>query len=84
MVLWDIPDAPGDRRVLVVDDDADQAGSIQDLLEARGYETAVAGNAAGARDLVQRFAPHVALLDIALGRESGLDLIGPLRQQDQS
>jgi signal transduction histidine kinase len=74
--------APGDdRRVLIVDDDEDLAESLADLLIARGYEVEIAKSARQAVEIGQHFDLQVALLDIRLGRDSGLDVIGMLKNQ---
>ena len=66
-----------ERRVLIVDDDQDFAGSLAALLEMEGYVIAVAHDGAGARARVEAMAaeaPGVALVDIRLGREDGVAL----------
>jgi signal transduction histidine kinase len=67
---------------LIVDDDEDLAESLADLLIARGYEVEIAKSARQAMDISQRFDLHVALVDIRLGRDSGLDVIGRLKKQN--
>ena len=68
-----------DRRVLIVDDDVDLAESLQDILESRDYNVAVAHDIAGAKETAKTLAPNVALLDVNLGRENGLTLITILK-----
>jgi signal transduction histidine kinase len=72
--------APGTaRRLLVVDDDADFAESLADILEAHGYAVEIAGSAAEAeKALGAEEGPPVAMLDIRLGGTSGVDLLGEL------
>jgi signal transduction histidine kinase len=76
------PDSDGrtERRVLVVDDDVDSAGSLQDMLETNGYTVATAHTVAEAQAIGRQFLPHVALLDVNLGRDNGLTLISLLKQ----
>jgi signal transduction histidine kinase len=69
-----------DRRVLIVDDDVDLAESLQDILESREYQVAVAHNIAGAQGIAEALRPNVALLDVNLGRENGLTLITTLKE----
>ena len=72
---------PG-SRVLIVDDDKDILGSLNDLLELEGnYEVKTATNALGAQSVAHEFSPDVALLDIKLGSDNGLDLIPALKRQ---
>ncbi len=69
------------RRVLVVDDDADFADSLRDLLESRGYAVETANGSDHALKLQEAFDPEVALLDIRLERASGVDLAAELKQR---
>lgn len=66
-----------DRCVLIVDDDADSADSLRDLLEAGDYQVKVANNARDAVTMAETFAPHVAPIDIRLrlGQGDGLNLL---------
>jgi PAS domain S-box-containing protein len=69
------------RHVLVIDDDRDFAGSLRNLLTLEGYEVEVAHNAGGALDALDRFNVEVALIDIRLGDQDGLALIGEFQQR---
>jgi PAS domain S-box-containing protein len=53
-------------RVLVIEDNADAAESMQLLLELRGFEAVIAGDGAAGLELVRRFRPDVVLCDIGL------------------
>jgi signal transduction histidine kinase len=66
-------------RVLIVDDDNDFADSIADVLEAKGFVVATAYDSAVALEKVDTFDPHVALIDLRLGSESGAELIERMR-----
>jgi signal transduction histidine kinase len=66
--------------VLVVDDDVDLAESLQEILQGRGYATAVAHDIAGAESAAKALIPQVAILDVNLGRENGLILITALKE----
>jgi signal transduction histidine kinase/ActR/RegA family two-component response regulator len=66
--------------VLIVDDDSDFALGLVGVLEPRGYQTEVAHGAQEALQAAQRWEPQVALVDVRLGRESGIDLIADLRR----
>jgi CheY-like chemotaxis protein len=67
------------RRVLVVDDNADAAHGLAEVLRARGHEVEVALDAAQALDAAARFAFQVALVDIGLPAMDGYELAGHLR-----
>jgi len=68
------------KRVLVVDDDVDLAESLQEILESRDYKAAAAHDIAEAERAAKDLLPHVAILDVNLGRENGLTLITTLRE----
>ena len=68
-------------RILLVDDDPDLLSSLSDLLQPQGYEVAVANSVESARRVTTAFEPDVALLDIRLGPDNGIDLIAMLKQQ---
>lgn len=69
------------RRVLIVDDDRDFVESLQEILESKGYAVATAHDAEMARVVAAKFNVDVALLDIRLGQDNGVDLIASLKQQ---
>ena len=68
-----------DRCVLIIDDDADFAEGIADILEQRGFKIRVAHGPEGIEDLVRDFKPHVALLDVRLRRSTGISMVNRLR-----
>ena len=67
--------AEHERRVLVIDDDEDGAEGLADVLEVQGFSVAIAHDSKGAMEKMESFKPQVALVDLRLGRENGLDLI---------
>ena len=69
------------RKILVVDDDADLLESLGDLLEANGYDVRLTPKPGHAASLAKFFEPDLALVDIMLGLESGLDLIPILKSE---
>ena len=73
------------RAVLIVEDERVARRALRALLSASGYDTAAAGSAEEALQLLQdRPAPRVALVDLNLPGMSGLDLIRRLEQLDPS
>jgi CheY-like chemotaxis protein len=62
------------RRVLVVDDNADAAHLIAEVLESIGHDTRVAFDGPAALDLVPEFRPDVTLLDIGLPLMDGYEV----------
>jgi CheY-like chemotaxis protein len=61
-------------RVLVVDDNKDNADSIAMLLRMDGYEILTAYDGKQALDDFDVFDPQIALLDLALPKVNGYDL----------
>ncbi|MFI2103499.1 response regulator transcription factor [Isoptericola sp. NPDC019693] len=65
-----------ETRVVIVDDSAVYVAAAQALLEREGMR--VVGSAGGggeAVDLCDRLRPDVVLVDVALGDESGFDVV---------
>lgn len=67
------------RRILVVDDNVDQAHGLALVLRLAGHEVREAHDAEGAVRAVAGFRPEVALLDIGLPGQSGYQLAQRLR-----
>lgn len=65
---------PG-RHILVVDDEPDIRGLLQEILEDEGFEVAVAENAAEARDRRRQRRPDLILLDIWMPDTDGITLL---------
>jgi CheY-like chemotaxis protein len=64
-----------DLRLLIVDDNAQFLRAARDLLEREGMDVvAVASTSAEALERAAEVRPDVALVDVVLGEESGLDL----------
>ncbi len=68
-------------RVLIVDDEPNIRRTLRMALEAAGHTVAESASAAEAVRLVERSPWDVALVDLKLGAESGLDLLEPLTAQ---
>lgn len=66
-------------RVLVVDDVADVAHALANLLALDGYATRVAHDAESAMQLCESQLPHCVLLDIGMPGVDGLELARRLR-----
>lgn len=71
---------PRDWRILVVEDDELFRTSLSQALAKRGYAVAAAATPAGALELAQCDPPDAAVLDLKLADDSGLGLIGPLKE----
>jgi signal transduction histidine kinase/CheY-like chemotaxis protein len=62
------------RRVLVVDDSADNRESLQELLESLGHDVAVAADGFQAVDRICELQPEVAIVDIGLPGWDGYEV----------
>ncbi|MFN2572284.1 MAG: ATP-binding protein [Gemmatimonadales bacterium] len=69
------------RRILVVDDNADAASTLAALLAMTGNETHTAHDGEEAVRAAERLRPDVVLLDIGLPKLNGLDVCRRIRQQ---
>lgn len=69
------------QRVLVVDDNPDIRGFIEELLEAAGYEVATASNGDEALDLLAQHGAQAVVTDLFMPERDGLETIELLRRQ---
>ncbi len=68
-------------RVLIVDDEKDFVLSLTDILASRGYQVEQAYSEGEAQKKIKEFDANVVLLDVRLGRDSGLDLVASLKKE---
>lgn len=61
--------------LLIVDDDAGLLAMLADNATARGYRAVIARSLSEAIAAVERQRPEIAIVDIVLGTESGLELL---------
>ncbi len=66
--------------ILVVDDEPDIRGLLQEILEDEGYTVQTAADAAGARASVEEQRPDLVLLDIWMPDEDGISLLKSWKQ----
>lgn len=70
-------------RVLLVDDNRDSADSLAMLLELKGHDVRIAYEGEQAVQVAPRFAPHVAVIDIAMPKMDGYATIALLRNMPE-
>lgn len=69
--------------VLVVDDEKNICRTVAMVMEGEGYQVMQAPDAATALSKVHEVVPDCILLDVKLGADNGIDLIGRLREAAQ-
>ncbi len=69
------------RKVLIVDDDPDLGASLSDILTGSDYEVLFAENRSAALAALEQFEPMVALIDVKLGDENGLELLSAMHEK---
>lgn len=74
--------AAGQRSVLVVDDDAALAKSLQRVLKASGFEVSLAGDGTAAVQMIMSRPFDVVLTDIQMPGMTGVELLGVVRAYD--
>jgi DNA-binding NtrC family response regulator len=67
--------------ILVVDDEEVLARSIVSFMERRGFSAGYAVDSRSAKVIAERDHPRLVLLDVRLGRDNGLDLLGWFQAQ---
>lgn len=67
-------------RVLVIDDNTTNLAVLGEMLEARGYEVAVANSGRMGLDIATRQRPEVILLDLIMPEIDGYEICRRLRQ----
>jgi signal transduction histidine kinase/CheY-like chemotaxis protein len=67
------------RRLLLVDDNVDAAEMLSVLLECAGHETVIAHDGPEALEMLTRFRPQVAILDLGLPVMDGYELAQRIR-----
>jgi two-component system response regulator RegA len=74
-------DIPGERTVLIVEDDKSFLQRLAKALESRGFIVNIAESVADGLLQVERAAPAFAVVDMRLGDGNGLDVISALKRR---
>lgn len=67
------------HRILIVDDEPNIVISLEFILTRNGFETAVARDGDEALQEVERFRPHLVLLDVMMPRHDGYEVCQTMR-----
>jgi two-component system, cell cycle response regulator DivK len=70
--------------ILVVEDNLLNRELLHDWLEVEGYEVWCAADLTESYEVFSKRCPHVVLLDINLGKDDGLELLGWMRQKPET
>lgn len=72
------------RRVLVIEDDADAADVLEAYLLREGYAVEIAGDGHSGLERVEKWKPDLILLDIMLPGMNGTEVLAALRRRDDT
>jgi two-component system, response regulator RegA len=72
---------PGERSVLIVEDDRSFLQRLAKALEQRGFTVSTAESVADGLQQLERSAPAFAVVDMRLGDGNGLDVISALKRR---
>lgn len=72
------------KSILIVEDDKEFANSLSRSFERRGFQTRNANNIKEAEEILKKFHPLYAVVDLKINAESGLDLIKKLHEFDKN
>ncbi|MBD3609341.1 MAG: response regulator [Gammaproteobacteria bacterium] len=69
-------------RLMIVDDDIDILDSLRDIIELESdeFQIQAVSDIKSAKELMRSFHPDIALLDIKIGQDIGLDLVPDLKK----
>ncbi len=70
---------PGDRTLLIVDDDGPFRQRLAQAMERRGYAVTTADSVAGGIEAAGSLRPAFAVVDLRLGDGNGLEVVPALR-----
>jgi len=71
------------NKILVVDDDQESRNLLCEVLEANGYAPHAVADALAAREVLSRDGDyHIVIADFQMPKETGLELLRNLRQQN--
>jgi DNA-binding NtrC family response regulator len=69
-----------DCRILIIDDDQDFAASLKLMLESENYQPLLAHSEEEALESIGKNVVDLALIDIRLGQDNGIDLLVKLKK----
>lgn len=79
-ILKNCVQGPGDRSVLIVDDDADVRNAANYVMEKNGWATSEAENGVAALECLKQKTPDLILLDLVMPEMDGFEFIVNLKK----
>ncbi len=73
-------EGPLDYQIMIIDDDLDYADSLKMILENENYKAVLAHSEEEALESIEKNAVDLALIDIRLGQDNGIDLLLKLKK----
>ena len=70
---------PGDRIILLIDDDINLGNAIVEINHRLGYKTVVAHNGSDGLSFIRKFQPAGILLDLGLPDRDGIDILQEIK-----
>src|SRR5439155_4049664 len=77
------PSMPEPKGILIVDDDREIVGSLQSLLENKGYRVLTARDGQAGLELAQSTRPDVVVVDMMMPKKSGFAVLDALKSQSE-
>jgi CheY-like chemotaxis protein len=74
-----MPTMPAGRKILIVDDEVPVADSLELIFSCRGYEARAVYSADQAIELLAKWQPDLAIIDVMLPQMNGIELAAVLR-----
>ena len=72
------------KKVLIIDDDADFVESVENLLEARGYEVVSASNGKEGIEVAGKEKPNLIILDVMMTtKDEGFNVARKLNEMEE-
>jgi DNA-binding NtrC family response regulator len=70
------------EKILIIDDESFICENVQRILSGEGFQVCAATSGQEARDIVASEEIDLALLDLNLGTENGIDVLKTLKELD--
>jgi diguanylate cyclase (GGDEF)-like protein len=70
-------------RIVIADDDVENARIVEAALKSDGHQTRVVADGEAALHMVKSWTPHVVLLDVAMPKMTGMEVLRKIRSLSQ-